>query len=177
MAVIEPEEFGVSNSILLDDISEKSFIANLKYRFARGRVSQWEMMIVSLSYIDYSPSLRDYCPSLSRSLHSFLFLPPHDSSITHPTLTFLCTHNITLSAHRSTPTLVKWWCRSTLTDNWTSTVMTTCLTTEQKNLLRGLLTFMPSPTQLFMIWDSCTTIPVLSLEVSAQHVVVTMSWF
>ena len=39
MAVIEPEEFGVSNSILLDNVSEESFVDNLKYRFARGRVS------------------------------------------------------------------------------------------------------------------------------------------
>lgn len=39
MAVIEPEEFGVSNSILLDNVSEESFVENLKYRFARGRVS------------------------------------------------------------------------------------------------------------------------------------------
>jgi hypothetical protein len=39
MAVIEPEEFGVSNCILLDNVSEKSLVENLKYRFARGRVS------------------------------------------------------------------------------------------------------------------------------------------
>ena len=40
MAVIEPEEFGVSNSILLDNVNAQRFVENLKYRFARGKVSK-----------------------------------------------------------------------------------------------------------------------------------------
>ncbi len=40
MALSEPAEYGQPDFILVDEISEESFLANLKLRYEKGRVRE-----------------------------------------------------------------------------------------------------------------------------------------
>lgn len=40
MALSEPAEYGQPDFILVDEISEEAFLANLKLRYEKGRVSR-----------------------------------------------------------------------------------------------------------------------------------------